>query len=192
MISTCRSRRATSTTAVVVLTVVMRTSQFRMTEERQTRRRSVFQPPLVLAPGPTQTCRGTASRSQDMEKGIRDIVHPWGTGDTHHSVGVYVLWRVKAGMPLRLLVHRRSFQLKHGAGLICQCSCLWSTRGEQGLVLLSSARFVGWSSGEEAKTVLLLHNNSGYTVRCILPSDQFSFPTKHNTDTTRDTNSFIR
>ncbi len=27
-------------------------------------------------------------------------------------------WRVKAGMPLRLLVHRRSFQLKHGAGLV--------------------------------------------------------------------------
>ncbi len=45
-------------------------------------------------------------------------MHPWGTGDTHHSVGVCVLWRVKAGMPLRLLAHRRSFQLKHGAGLV--------------------------------------------------------------------------
>ncbi len=45
--------------------------------------------------------------------------------------------------------------------------------------LLSSTTFVGWILGEETKTVILLQNNSGYTVMCtvtcILLSDQLNF-----------------
>jgi 8-oxo-dGTP pyrophosphatase MutT (NUDIX family) len=116
---------------------------------------------------PTQTCREKASRSQDVEEGIRDIVHPWGTGDTHHSVGVYVLWRVKAGMPLRLLVHRRSFQLKHGAGLVS----VPGGRVSAGYTFRDSAvRELAEEAGVDVKTSQLqhvvAHNHFGTCSQC--------------------------
>jgi len=47
-----------------------------------------------------------------------NIVHPGQRGDTRHSVGVYVIWRENPHSEKRVLVHRRSAQQRHGAGLV--------------------------------------------------------------------------
>lgn len=50
-----------------------------------------------------------------------NLVHPGEHGDTDHSVGVYVLWQKPGESEARLLVHRRSEQLRMGRGRVSAC-----------------------------------------------------------------------
>lgn len=49
------------------------------------------------------------------------MVHPGCSGDTDHSVGVYVLWQKPDEPEARVLIHRRSRHLRSGRGLVSAC-----------------------------------------------------------------------